>query len=87
MNLEPLLTASAVITIHTTNNVAYKTVKRLSAKISLFPPNFKSANESLNLRSLSILLAADNLFPFCGLPSVLITSLTDLNLNDLETST
>ena len=66
MNLEPLLTASAVTTTQTTNKVVYNMVVRLDAKSSSVDPKLKSPIFNLNLRSSSIFLAEDVLFPLGG---------------------
>ena len=89
MNLEPLLTARAVITTQTTNNVAYNTVKRFEAKSSSFEPKSKLPKLMLNLKSLSIFLAEDNLFPLGGFLVVFpgVLTLTFLSFKTLLTNT
>ena len=66
MNLEPLLTASAVTTTHTINKVPYNIVKRLSDNKSPVEPNSKLLRLSLNLNLSSIFLADEVLCDLSG---------------------
>ena len=76
MNLEPLLTARAVITTQTTNNVAYKIVVRFEVNSSSTEPKLKLPTFKLNLRSLSIFLAEATLLSFEGFLAFVLSVFT-----------
>ena len=79
MNLEPLLTASAVITTHTINRVANIKFKRLASVTPLSLANLLTLpKDILNLRSSSIFLEDANLWDLGGFLVVFPSCLTFL---------
>ena len=81
MNLEPLVTARAVNTIHTTNKVPYNIVNFLSDKMSETCSKLNLLKSILSLRLLSSLLDAANLSDLCGLAASFEITEPPLSLN------